>query len=188
MNELKDEQGREWETNYLRAQDFLSGFMMKSAIVNKEKRAFYSSLAGQVATMMKRDRKFIAGLPDTEKTRIENGSFINYKTYPQARENETRFFTTTRDGWAKTALGPHISGYQTENGTRYIELAITLADESPYQDRLYPASNYTTMRVYENGLVVGHSANTGPSELQTEELTPLTEIFTFGKIAVEESN
>jgi hypothetical protein len=186
MSHEQDQAGN-WEEGYLKAQDFLSGFMMKSATVSKEKRAFYSSLTGQVATMMKRDRKFIAGLPDTEKTRIENGSFINYKTDPQARENETRFFTTTRDGWTKTTLGPHISGYQTGNGTRYIELAITLADESPYKNRFYPASNYITMRVYENGLVVGHSANTGSSELQTEELSALTEILKFGKIAVEES-
>lgn len=187
MNEREGDQAENWEEGYLRARDFLSSFEMKTATVRSEQIPFYSSLTDLIAAMMKRDKDFVVSLADDEKNQTENGSYINYKTDPGTKEDETIFFTTTREVWVKTTLGPHISGYQTAIGTRYIELGITSEPDSPFKNRLLPTSDYISMKVYKNGLVIGISASTGPSELQTEDLATLTEIFTFGKIAVEES-
>lgn len=163
-----------WDQDFDRAKDFMSGYKLKASLVPEEKRPFYEALTTLIDSAMSGDKLIaeqIAQLPEGERPSEDEGFFMSYVDYGGGTDEG--FFVTSRTGWTNRNIGPQIETHRRPTGS-FIRLSATNDAASSFDKSLLGNATLTSIDVYDDGRIDSVFRREPGRKVVAEDLQTLT--------------
>lgn len=174
-----------WEDDFQRARDFMSGFKIRASVVPDDEKPFYEALTTLIDSAMTGDKIIadrIAQLPEEDRRTREEGFFLSYGD--RREDMDEAVFTTSRTGWANPDIGPTIEAHQTPEGN-FIRLSTTGVGFSEFNISLTDSGRLIRLDVHDNGRVEGVFARELNRQVVVDDLQFLTSRLRSGDEGIQ---